>query len=371
MVSWEAADTCCRTTLFGLDRAYGWAPEATAILLIAFMFNLATKWFVKKLHHHFTQKREFWRDSLIQALYIPLSCYVWFFASLQVIDLLATHLVAPLPASFRSLVLAASVITTIAWFFLRWKRDVVQHMMSRSRNKEIAIDVGRIKALDRLVTVTILFFAILSLLEATHQNISTLIAFGGIGGLALAIASQEIIANLFGGFMIHLTQPFTIGDLISLPERTTEGYVEEIGWYMTRLRSLDKRPIYIPNATFSRLVVITPSRMTHRQFKETLGIRYEDLARVKPVTAGITAMLQEHPDIDKKLPIIVTLTAFGQYSLDIYVCAYTKVTGTEEFMKVKEDILFKIADILLREGTELAFPTQNIALVNPPLKTSP
>lgn len=370
MVSWEDADTCCRTTLFGIDKAYGWAPETVVLLLIAFGFSLAAKWFARRLHSHFTKKNEFWKDSIIQALYIPLTYFVWFVTALQILDLFAAHTVAPLPEWFRSFTLAASVILAISWFFMRWKRDVVQHMIGKSKNKQIVIDEGRIRAIDRVLTVAIFFFAILSLLEATNQNISTLIAFGGIGGLAVAFASQEIIANLFGGFMIHLTQPFTVGDRITLPERSIEGYVEDIGWYMTRLRSLDKRPVYIPNSTFSRLVVVTPSRMTHRQFKEVLGIRYQDLSKVQSVTTGITTMLNAHPDIDKRLHIIVTLSAFGQYSLDISVIAYTKVIDTHAYMKVQEDILLKIADVLAESGAELAFPTQQIGLLNLPPQAS-
>ena len=184
-----------------------------------------------------------------------------------------------------------------------------------------------------------------------------------IGGLALAFASQEIIANFFGGFMIYLTQPFTIGDWILIPDHQIEGIVEEIGWYMTRIRSLDKRPIYIPNTIFSKLIVITPSRMSHRQIKELIGLRCEDLPKIKNVMEDLKGMLQAHPDLDHHQPVIVRLAGFGQFSLDISLITYTQTTSTEGFMKIKEDVLLKIAEVLDKHGAALASPLENIAIL--------
>jgi MscS family membrane protein len=253
-------------------------------------------------------------------------------------------------------------VLAFAWFLFRWKKFVVRHLVIKSKNREITFDQGKIGAIDKLLTVAIAFLTILVILEVTDRSVNTLIAFGGIGGLALAFASQEIIANFFGGFMIYLTQPFTVGDWIQLPDHSIEGNVEEIGWYMTRVRSLDKKPIYVPNAIFSKLIVITPSRMSHRQFKETIGVRYDDLSKTQAICTDIREMLQQHLDIDRSLPIIVRLSAFGSYSLDIYVSAYTQTTDTDGFMRVKEDVLYRITAILAKHGAELAFPTQNLSV---------
>lgn len=353
----DQIDDCCIFAFEAIDGAYGWLTEAIAIILMVVIFNFLAKWILKKLHGHFAKQKKIWKDSFVQAIYTPLSCYVWFFAAIQTIDIILTRVYAPLLINTRHLLLAGAGVLTLGWFLLRWKRNIIHHLIIKSKLKEITLDPGKVGAIDKIWTVAIIFFTCLLLLEATDRSMNTIIAFGGIGGLALAFASQEIIANFFGGFMIYLTQPFTVGDWISIPDHSVEGIVEEIGWYMTCVRSLDRRPIYIPNAIFSKLIVITPSRMSHRQFKETIGLRYIDLPKIAPIMQEIKEMLHTHPDIDPTQSIIVRLSTFGQYSLDISVSAYIPTIDNEGYMKIKEDILLKIAAIIQKHGAEIATPS--------------
>jgi MscS family membrane protein len=301
-----------------------------------------------------------WKDGFIQSIYIPLSSYVWFFAAVQAFDVIATRVLAPIPTELRHTLLAVGAVLALGWFLLKWKFHVIRQLFVKSQSKEITLDPGKIGAIDKIWTVAILLFTGLLLLETTDRSMNTLIAFGGIGGLALAFASQEIIANFFGGFMIYLTQPFTIGDWISIPDHSIEGIVEDIGWYMTSVRSMDKRPVYIPNSIFSKLIVITPSRMSHRQFKETIGLRYEDLSKVQTIVQQIKDMLHQHPDIDHSQSIIVRLATFGEYSLDVSVSAYISKIDNENYMKIKEDILLKIAAIVLKNDAEIATPVHSL-----------
>ena len=165
--------------------------------------------------------------------------------------------------------------------------------------------------------------------------------------------------------MIYATHPFAKGDWILIPERNIEGVVEEIGWYMTLIKGQDKRPLYVPNSVFSRTVVINPSRMSHRQIKETIGLRYADLPRLKEVMADIKIMLQHHPDIDRHHAIIVNFDSFGSYSLDFLISAYSLVLDNEAFAKVKDEILFKIAEIVSKHGAEIAFPSSCVIVPEP------
>lgn len=356
----DKIDDCCTFAVGALDGLYGWLTEAIAIIIVVFIFNFLLGWLLRRLHSHYEKHNRYWKDSFVEAIYKPLSYFVWFFAAIQAIDLISSRIETPIPIQNRHIFIAAGSVFAFGWFLLRWKKNIVRNLIVRSKSHEVTIDQGRIGAIDKLCTVAIIFFIILMLLEVTDRSMNTLIAFGGIGGLALAFSSQEVIANFFGGFMIYLTQPFTIGDWVSIPDHSIEGIVEDIGWYMTRIRSLDKRPIYIPNSIFSRLIIITPSRMSHRAFKETFNLRNQDLSKVKKITQEIKEMLQQHFDIDRSQNIIVRLAAFGTYSVDIYVSAYTTVIDNEGFMKVKEDLLYKIADIVTKNGANFATPTQNI-----------
>jgi MscS family membrane protein len=171
-----------------------------------------------------------------------------------------------------------------------------------------------------------------------------------------------MIANYFSGLMVYFTRPFVVGDWIHLPEKNIEGWVEEIGWYMTRVRTFEKRPIYVPNAIFSKIVVVTPSRMSHREFKEVIGLRYSDMPVLKSVIFDLEAMLEEHPHVDQEQKVQVCLKELATYSLDIEVRAYTTITTSEEYAYFKQDMLFRILDVIKAQGAELAAPITTLSI---------
>lgn len=363
MYPFDRIDDCCILAIDILDGLYGWLSEAIGIVIVVFLVNFLAKWILNQLHLFFERKNKYWTDSFIQAIYRPLSYFAYFFAAVQSLDLISARVYLPVPIELRHDLFAVAGVLAFGWFLMSWKHNVVKQMILKSKRREIVFDQGKISAIDKLCTVIILFFIMLLLLEATDRGMNTIIAFGGIGGLALAFASQEVIANFFGGFMIYLTQPFTVGDWISIPDHSIEGVVEDIGWYMTRVRSLDKRPIYIPNSIFTRLIVITPSRMSHRVFKETINLRNQDLPKIKKIAQEIKEMLQQHFEIDRSQSVIARLACFGTYSADICISACTTVIDNEGFLKVKEDLLFKIAEIIEKNDAAFATPSQNIDIL--------
>ena len=93
-------------------------------------------------------------------------------------------------------------------------------------------------------------------------------AFGGIGGIAIGFAAKDLLANFFGALMIFLDRPFSIGDWIRSPDREIEGVVEDIGWRSTKIRTFDKRPLFIPNSAFASLTVENASKMQTEGFSK-------------------------------------------------------------------------------------------------------
>lgn len=162
--------------------------------------------------------------------------------------------------------------------------------------------------------------------------------------------------------MVYTTKPFAIGEWVNLPERNVEGTIEEIGWYLTRVRDFDKRPIYVPNSVFTQSIVITPSRMSHYRFKHTIGLRYSDVALVKTVIDNIKLMLLKHPSIDQSLRTDVCFSNFGPASLDIYISTFMTGASTMLFFALRQDLLIKIAAIIKESGAELVKPTHIIEL---------
>lgn len=360
---WDEIRECCSLIMGSLDGRFGWFSDITTIAIIVLLFNFLFKRLLIFLEKYFKAHNKPLEQSLVSALYLPLSYYIWFFAAIETADFITHQIFGDSVLPYKQLLLGITIVLSFTWFAFRWKRNAISAIKARDRSEKTPHGIAQIDLVDKLATVVILIIAMMLLLEVTGNSLNTLIAFGGISGLALAFASQEVIASFFGGLMVYLTHPFVIGDWIILPERSIEGHVEEIGWYTTKVRTFDKRPIYVPNSIFSKVVVINPSRMSHRQVKETIGIRYRDVGELKGIIADIRQVLASSPDIDQDMTYGVFFTAFGDYSLDILFSAYTFETTTNGFNRIKEGLLFSIIEILAKHKAELAFPTTCIETI--------
>ncbi|MEK9543851.1 MAG: mechanosensitive ion channel domain-containing protein, partial [Luminiphilus sp.] len=150
------------------------------------------------------------------------------------------------------------------------------------------------------------------------------------------------------------------------PDREIEGTVEEIGWRMTRIRTFDQRPLYVPNSIFASVALENPSRMNNRRIYETLGIRYEDAACMAPIVADVKAMLESHEAIDLGRTLIVNFVSCGPSSLDFFVYTFTKTTDWVTFHAIKQDVLLQVLGIIESHGAEVAFPTRTVLLGGDP-----
>lgn len=354
---WEQLTKCCTLTSETLDGRYGPFWDVLTIFMIVLLVNFIFKRFLIFLEKYFKSCQKIGQQSFVGSLYTPLSYFIWFFAGVEILDFLFHQLLNENSIPNKAILLSVGGVITLGWFLMKWKNCAVRAILVKHKSQQGNADRTRIDAIDKILTVLILLMSGMLLLEVTGNNLNTLIAFGGISGLAIAFASQEVIASFFGGLMVYLTHPFVIGDWIILPEKSIEGHVEEIGWYTTKVRTLDKRPIYVPNSIFSKIVVVNPSRMSHRQVKETIGIRYRDVGSLRGIIADIRQMLESNPDIDQEMSNSVFFAAFGSYSLDILFTAYTFETSTTGFNRIKEVLLFGIIEILNKHNAELAYPT--------------
>jgi len=217
----------------------------------------------------------------------------------------------------------------------------------------------------KLLRASVIITGVLMVLQGLGIPISGVLAFGGIGGIAVGFAARDMLANFFGALMIFLDRPFSVGDWVRSPDRNIEGTVEEIGWRLTRIRTFDARPLYVPNAVFNSITVENPSRMLNRRIYETIGVRYADVGVLEKIVADVEAMLREHPDIDTDRTLMVNFVGFGESSLDFMVYSFTRTIVWAEYHVVKQDVLFRIADIIAGHGAEVAFPTRTLHVAPP------
>jgi MscS family membrane protein len=222
------------------------------------------------------------------------------------------------------------------------------------------MDPTTLIALAKLLRLSVVISSALVALPTLGIEIGALLAFGGVGGIAVGFAAQDLLSNFFGGLMIYLDRPFAIGDWVRSPDREIEGTVESIGWRLTVIRTFDKRPLYVPNSVFTKLALENPSRMTNRRIRETIGIRYQDSERMEGIIDSVKAMLTTHEDIDAEQTLIVNFNAYNSSSLDFFIYCFTKTTNWIRFHEVKQDVLLKIVEIVHTNGADFAFPTTTL-----------
>lgn len=270
---------------------------------------------------------------------------------------LSTTILIKLQALF--LVTAATILS------FRWKSRIETLLKKRLiRKSKIKSDQILFSAIGKIASIAIIAFAGVMVLDILGVPLKALLAFGGISGIAVSWAAKDIVANFFGGFMLYINRPFVIDDWIYSPNKNFEGVVEDIGWYMTKIRTFERRPMYIPNALITDAIVENPGQMYNRRIKATIGLRYSDVAKVQPIADGIEAMLKEHSDIDQNQTLMVHFVEFGPYSLNLEIYTFTKTTNWAEYRKIQQDIFLRIAKIVEDHDASIAFPTNSIYLQN-------
>jgi len=252
------------------------------------------------------------------------------------------------------------VIFCVTWFLVRLVTKVQNNLLDAQKESEQKMDVTTANAITKLIRLSIIITAFLVALQTLGFSISGVLAFGGIGGIAVGFAAKDLLSNFFGGLMLYLDRPFKVGDWIRSPDREIEGVVEDIGWRLTRIRTFDKRPLYLPNSIFSTIAVENPSRMSNRRIYETIGIRYDDAGKMKVIIKDVNEMLTQHPAINENMTLMVNFVSFAPSSLDFFVYTFTHTTVWEEFHEIKQDILLRITDIIEGHGAEFAFPTSTL-----------
>jgi MscS family membrane protein len=248
-----------------------------------------------------------------------------------------------------------------------------KNVVLNAERKGAEIDRTTVDAIGKLLRLSVLITTVLVAMQTLGFSISGVLAFGGVGGIAIGFAAKDLLSNFFGGLMIFMDRPFAVGDWIRSPDRSIEGTVEKIGWRLTVIRTFDKRPLYVPNSTFASVAVENPSRMSHRRIYETLGIRYEDGTKMDAIVQSVKTMLLAHPEIDTTQTMIVNFNAFAASSLDFFIYTFTKTTNWVFYHEVKQDVLLKVMAIIEQHGAEIAFPTSTIHLAEgvPPLEPLP
>ena len=248
--------------------------------------------------------------------------------------------------------------------------DLIRHFGSRTvANGGTMMDEQLTLAVKQVTKALIVIFAFATVMDQWDYNIGGVVAGLGIGGLAVALAAQDSLANLFGYFVILADEPFEIGEYIILGD--VAGTVESLGFRSTRVRVLDQSLVSIPNKTVMNANITNWSRLAQRRLNMTLGITYESSSDdVLRVVQGIRKMLQEH-DLIQPDSVVVQFVEFASSSLDLMIICFVNTPAWGDFQAAKQDINLKIMDILEENGVSVAFPSRTVYVEGTSTQSAP
>ena len=343
------------------DWIEGWIYEVFVIVLAALVAAFLARRLFTKLASKADASHSPWDDALVNALRKPIRFLILIVGISFAAEVIGEKTDAVLFQSIDA-IRYVLIIVVIAWGLIRFVSGFEKATIEKRLRDGERIDQTTINAIGKLIRTAIFITTGLVVLQTLGFSISGVLAFGGIGGIAIGFAAKDLLANFFGGLMIYLDRPFSVGDWIRSPDRDIEGTVEQIGWRLTVIRTFDKRLLYVPNLIFSSIAVENPSRMSHRRIYETIGLRYSDISQMNSIVEDVKKMLKAHEEIDSSQTMIVNFNAFSDSSVDFFVYTFTKTTNWVYFHEVKQDVLLKISDIIEHHGAEIAFPSRTMFL---------
>jgi MscS family membrane protein len=250
---------------------------------------------------------------------------------------------------------AAVIIFAVIWFLLNLTVAIAERLRTyldrsgRSHAKAV-IPLARKVANTAIVIIGVMFF-----LQNMNVNVGAMLAGLGIGGLALALAGQKTVENLFGGIALVMDQPARVGDPCNYEGGT--GVVEDVGLRSTRIRTPDRSVVTIPNSKLAEMKIESFAFRDQILLKTLVRLKYETTPeQMKSVLEGIRGILSSHPDIAQGAR--ATFNSFAETSLDIEIFGYIKSSDYSIFLAVRERVFLDIMDVVAASGSGFSSPTR-------------
>jgi MscS family membrane protein len=250
------------------------------------------------------------------------------------------------------------IIAAVTWLGVKILTASVGRWTHRLESQGTTERIALVRLAGRLLQATAVVIGILALLQAVGINLTPVLAGLGVGGIAVALASQKTLENLFGGMMVIGDSPVRIGNFCRVGTMT--GTIEDIGLRSTLMRTLARTTISIPNADLASQSIENFATRDKMLFQHTFSLRYETTAdQLRYVLAEARALLYRHEKVETDAAR-VRLLRFGPSGLEIEAFAYVLATEYDAFLPIQEDLLLRLIDIIESSGTSLAFPSQTM-----------
>jgi MscS family membrane protein len=254
----------------------------------------------------------------------------------------------------------AIVIMMAMWAVVRFCKTIAETVIASPRVQERSLDANLFRIMARIAAFLIGGWIVVASVRDLGADLVPLLAGVGVGGLAIALAAQRTFANFIGTLILSANKPVKIGDFCRYGDQI--GTVEHIGLLATRIRSLERTIVTVPNAEFSEMKLDNFAVRDRRLLRTTLQLRYETSPeQMRYILAELRTLLVRHPKVTPE-PARVRFVGYGAYSKDVEVFAYLDCQDQNTFLGIQEDVLLRVEDIVNEAGSGFAFPSQTAYL---------
>jgi MscS family membrane protein len=333
-----------------------------AVALLAWMVGRVLGWLTRALLSRlFSRTRMQWDDLLLERLAGPLT-FGWALLSASlVLDQLG---LAPPARAFLGRGLRALSLLVLFWGLWRLVELATQWFRRRPWIAESASARSLLGIGEGVGKAAVAAMGLIAALSQLGYPVASLLAGLGIGGLAVALAAQKTVENLFGSVSLAADEPFHVGDFVRIEDFV--GTVETIGPRSTRIRTLDRTLVVLPNGRLSDMKIENFSARDRMRLSCVLSLLYSTTgAQMRAVLEGVEARLRAHPKIWPDV-VVVRFSALAGSSLDVEVMAWFQTRDWGEFQRIRQDVLLEIVEAVRAAGADFAFPTRTIHLAGPP-----
>lgn len=328
-------------------------------MLAAVPVSIGLAWLFLKV---FVLPRRLWahyRKQPVPAKWEAISGPVWLIlATLTHIALTRLIGIPLLHRHYFLLIARVVLIAALTWLLLRWESWLMQRLRDRHFNAGRLGAASVILLGERILKVIVVLVAGLAIMSSLGFDMTTALAGLGIGGLAIAFAAQKTLENVFGGVSVLGDEAIRVGDNCQFGDRV--GLVEDIGLRSTRIRTVERTELFIPNGSLSTMNVENLSRRDKILFNTKFCLRSETSTdQLRFVLAEARRLLYEHPKIETESARI-RFVEFQDSALGLEIFSYILTRDPAEFNAIREDVLFRIMRIIEQAGTSLASPRRTV-----------
>lgn len=269
------------------------------------------------------------------------------------------HLGLPLAAAVAmSVAVRVLIVVSLVWAIYRLVDVLAERMAEKAAATETKLDDQLVPLLRKSLKVFVVVSGVLFVLQNLDVNVASLLAGLGIGGLAIALAAKDTIANFFGSVTIFVDRPFQIGDWVVVDG--AEGIVEEVGFRSTRIRTFYNSLITVPNARFMEAKIDNYGARQYRRTFITLNLTYDTTPeQMQAFVEGLRAIVQANPYTWKD-KYEIHMSGFGASSLDVMLYIFFEVDSWSAELRERHNVFLEILRLAQELGVSFAFPTRTL-----------